>query len=61
MMKLDYWKQDVAPEWSQYQPRITEIHNRLMNKEDAYTGWVDWPTRVERDLIEDIAYSGRNS
>ncbi len=54
MMKLDYWKQGDLPEWSQYQPNITEIHNKLMQKEDDYTGWVDWPLRVERALLDEI-------
>ncbi len=54
MMKLDYWKQGDLPEWSQYQQNITEIHNKLMNKEDDYTGWVDWPLRVERALLDEI-------
>ena len=40
--------------WSQYQPEITEIHEKLNNKEDAYTGWVDWPLRVEQNLLQDL-------
>ena len=41
MMELDYWVQPGLTDWSQYQQRITEIHKKLMNKEDSYTGWVD--------------------
>ena len=54
MMRLDYWVQPECTAWSQYQPKINEIHNKLKNKEDAYTGWVDWPIRVEQQLLEQI-------
>ena len=54
MMELDYWVQPGTDDWAQYQPKITEIHHKLMNKEDAYTGWVDWPQRVDDALVQDI-------
>ena len=40
--------------WQQYQPKVTEIHEKLNNQTDAYTGWVDWPLRVEQSLLDDI-------
>ena len=43
-----------ALNWQQYQPKVTEIHEKLNNKTDAYTGWVDWPLRVEQSLLDDI-------
>ena len=43
-----------ALNWQQYQPKVTEIHEKLNNKTDAYTGWVDWPLRVEQELLQDI-------
>ncbi|MBQ2449447.1 MAG: glucose-6-phosphate isomerase, partial [Peptococcaceae bacterium] len=30
------------------------IHEKLNNKTDAYTGWVDWPLRMEQSLLDDI-------
>lgn len=54
MMELDYWVQLGMDDWAQYQAEITEIHHKLMNQEDAYTGWVDWPQRVEDSLVQDI-------
>ncbi len=54
MLKLDYWAMPDSLNWKQYQPKITEIHEKLNNKEDAYTGWVDWPLRVEQGLLQDI-------
>lgn len=54
MMELDYWVQDGLADWEQYQAKLTEIHQKLMNKEDAYTGWVDWPLRIESELVQDI-------
>lgn len=54
MMKLDYWLQTGEPVWQQYQPKITEIHNKLNKQEDAYTGWMDWPMRIEQSLVQDI-------
>jgi len=41
MMELDYWVQPGIDDWTQYQPKITEIYHKLMNKEDAYTDWMD--------------------
>ena len=43
-----------ALNWQQYQSKITEIHEKLNNKTDAYTGWVDWPLRVEQELLQDL-------
>lgn len=54
MMQLDYWLQDYEISWQHYQPIISKIHNRLNDKEDDYTGWVDWPMRIEDTLIQDI-------
>lgn len=57
MMELDYWVQPGTDDWAQYQPKITEIHHKLMNKEDAYTGWVDWPQRMDPDVVQDILHT----
>lgn len=54
MIRLDYWVQPALCEWQRYQPKIDDIHNKLKNKEDAYTGWVDWPMRIGDDLVQDI-------
>ena len=54
MMRLDYWLQDTVVPWQQYQPKISEIHHKLNHKEDAYTGWMDWPARVEDTLVQEI-------
>ena len=54
MMELDYWVQSDLTDWSQYQQKITEIHKKLMDKKDAYTGWVDWPLRMETELLQDL-------
>ena len=53
-MKLDYWLTDTAAPWQKYQSQLSEIHNKLKNKEDAYTGWTDWPVRMEQSLVPDI-------
>lgn len=54
MMELDYWVPEDRVDWAQHQPVVEEIHRRLMTKEDAYTGWVDWPLRIEPALLQDI-------
>ena len=54
MLQLSYWLQDENIPWKQYQPKIDEIHNKLNNKEDDYTGWMDWPVRIEDALVQDI-------
>ena len=54
MMKLDYWLQTETTPWQQYQSKIDEIHRKLQQKEDAYTGWMDWPMRIEQTLVQDI-------
>ncbi|MBQ3509754.1 MAG: glucose-6-phosphate isomerase [Peptococcaceae bacterium] len=54
MLKLDYWAMPDSLNWLQYQPEISKFHEKLNKKEDAYTGWVDWPLRVERELLQDI-------
>jgi len=54
MIRLDYWVPDALTEWTQYQSKITEIHNKLRRKEDAFTGWVDWPERITPELVEEI-------
>lgn len=60
MMELDYWVQDGLINWEQYQSQLTEIHQKLMGKKDAYTGWVDWPLRVEPQLIADISAAAKD-
>lgn len=60
MMELDYWVQPGTDDWAQYQPKITEIHHKLMNKEDAYTGWVDWPQRIDPDVVQDILHTAED-
>ncbi|MBP3342357.1 MAG: hypothetical protein J6K99_07505, partial [Peptococcaceae bacterium] len=54
MMKLDYWLTADSVPWQQYQPEISEIHNKLHRQEDAYTGWMDWPLRIEQSIVQDI-------
>ena len=54
MLKLDYWAQSDSLNMLQYQPQISEIHKKLNTKQDAYTGWVDWPLCVEPALIQEI-------
>ena len=54
MMKLDYWLTADSVPWQQYQPKISEIHNKLHRQEDAYTGWMDWPLRIEQSIVQDI-------
>ena len=40
--------------WQEHQQTITEIHEKLNKQTDAYTGWVDWPVRMEPSLLRDI-------
>lgn len=54
MLKLDYWLPETNRDWLPYQPKIEEIHGKLMAKEDAYTGWVDWPVRMDGALLDEI-------
>lgn len=54
MLKLNYWAMPDGLNWQQYQPKVTEIHEKLNNKTDAYTGWLDWPLRVDQSLLDDI-------
>ena len=54
MIRMDCWVQPGLTDWAQYQAQIGAIHDKLNKKEDAYTGWVDWPLRVEQELIKDI-------
>ncbi len=51
---MDCWVQPEFTDWPQYQREIDEIHEKLNNKTDDYTGWVDWPLRVEQTLLQDI-------
>lgn len=51
---MDCWVQPEFTNWQKHQQTITEIHEKLNNKTDAYTGWVDWPLRVEESLLQDI-------
>ena len=54
MIQMDCWVQPEFTDWKRYQRKITEIHEKLNDKEDAYTGWVDWPLRVEQNLLQDL-------
>ena len=54
MLTLKYWLDGSDMPWQQYQPQINEIHHKLNNKEDAYTGWMDWPMHIEQSLVQDI-------
>ena len=40
--------------WQEHQQTITEIHEKLNKQTDAYTGWVDWPLRMEPSLLRNI-------
>ena len=44
-------------DWGRYQREISEIHEKLNTKTDAHTGWVDWPLRVEAELLQDILHT----
>ena len=54
MIKLDYWLSDANVPWQAYQSQLSTIHNKLKTKEDDYTGWMDWPLRIEQSLVQDI-------
>jgi len=54
MIELDYWLPGGDIDWTQYQPQLTAIHDRLTAKQDRYTGWVDWPQRITPELVDDI-------
>ncbi len=54
MIKMDCWVQPEFTDWQHYQQQITEIHEKLNKKQDDYTGWVDWPLRVDHALLDDI-------
>lgn len=51
---MDCWVQPDLTEWQQYQREIGVIHEKLNKKQDAYTGWVDWPLRVPPELLTEI-------
>ncbi|MBQ5652461.1 MAG: glucose-6-phosphate isomerase [Peptococcaceae bacterium] len=51
---MDCWVQPGFTNWQEHQQTITEIHEKLNKKTDAYTGWVDWPLRMEPSLLRDI-------
>lgn len=54
MMELDHWVPEDLTDWARYQGKITEIHQRLMQKKDAYTGWVDWPLCMDPALLQEL-------
>jgi len=54
MLTLNYWLPDMKISWDKHQPEISNIHEKLNKKTDAYTGWVDWPVVVEQSLVQDI-------
>ena len=54
MITMDCWVQPGFTNWQEHQQTITEIHEKLNKQTDAYTGWVDWPLRVEPSLLRDI-------
>lgn len=55
MIQFDYWlpEGEMLPT-EQYQPRVSAIHDKLQQKSDAFTGWVDWPLRMGTELLQDI-------
>ena len=54
MITMDCWVQPGFMNWQEHQQTITEIHEKLNKQTDAYTGWVDWPLRMEPSLLRDI-------
>ena len=54
MITMDCWVQPGFTNWQEHQQTITEIHEKLNKQTDAYTGWVDWPLRMEPSLLRDI-------
>ena len=54
---MDCWVRPEFTDWGRYQREISEIHEKLNTKTDAYTGWVDWPLRVEAELLQDILHT----
>ena len=39
---------------AEYQEKINAIHAQLHSGQDGYTGWVDYPTQVEGELVWQI-------
>ena len=39
---------------AEYQEKINEIHARLHSGQNGYTGWVEYPTTVEGNLVWQI-------
>ena len=55
MIQLDCWLPGQEPfPAAAYQEKIIEIHQKLHRKQDAYTGWVDWPIRVDSRMVQEI-------
>lgn len=38
----------------EYQEKINAIHERLHSGQAGYTGWVEYPTQIEGDLVWQI-------
>lgn len=55
MIQLDCWLpgQEAFPT-AAYQEKIKEIHQKLQQKQDAYTGWVDWPVRIDSRMVQEV-------
>lgn len=55
MIQLDYWLPggQTFP-MQQYQGEISDIHARLREKRDDYTGWMDLPLRTPPELVRDL-------
>jgi glucose-6-phosphate isomerase len=59
MLTLDILNSDVSSDIleSKYNDKIKKINKDFLNKKlkgSDFTGWLDWPERIEKSLIEDI-------
>ncbi len=52
MIKLDYSNADLKESFADYQPKVNELHEQLMNKTckgNDYVGWLDWPVNYDKE------------
>jgi len=56
VLKVDFSKSGIK-DITQYQSKIDEIHQKLVNKSgegNAYLGWYDWPLNYDKQEVENI-------
>lgn len=57
MLKLDLSHLTKEVDIKSYQPLVSEINEKLLNKKGAgfdYTGWMEWPTNYDKEEVERI-------